>query len=347
MSDVNGGSGPAPGPGGTPVPPPPPPGMFDTPAAPPQAPAPVPQPYGAPAPQPARPRARRTGLIIGIVVAVLALCGLVTCATMAVVGMGAAEKAETIALAETHWVAAASAVESAGVSLDEMQGASDADAVVGEATSALRTSRDEIAAARAAIERLEESEGRSDYLAALAALTAAVDGLEDLVAYVGLANRMAEDVSRAAGAADAAADDLNAAIGAGNKRDYARMRTRAREASSGFAKAASMFRAAHELDESAGLDKAAAYCDVRRKQADLVVKMADSGKAGRISAYNKDVDRMNEMNKKAEAMGEPEVVTDPDWVTNRLADLTVGIEKAGEDADRLRAQALQKLGYGD
>ena len=60
----------------------------------------------------------------------------------------------------------------------------------------------------------------------------------------------------------------------------ARMKTKAGAASADYGRAAQLFREAHKLDPSAGLDKAAAYAAKRKEQADLVRRMADEGDAG-------------------------------------------------------------------
>jgi len=317
--------------GMAPPPPPPPPGLFPQ------------QPVAAPAPK------RRVGLIVGIVVAVLVLCALGSC--VALIGFGAiggsGQKA-IVAQAEEHFSAALSSVATASVAVKDAAATDDAKAkaAVDSADKALRNGRDEIAAARAAIEGLDASQGKVDYLASLTSTTEALDALQDLVAYMGTATDMASKVDEAGTTATKAISNLSAAIKSGNSNSYSRMKRQAQAASSGFAKAAVLFRDAAKLDTSAGLDKAAAYMDKRKAEADLTVKMADEGKAGKVSAYNADIKRVKTLRAQADAIGMPAIVKDPQWVDKRLEALSTQITEASQKADELRTKALQELDAG-
>lgn len=312
-------------------PPPPPPGTCVT----------------QPAPAPA-PKKKRTGLVVAIVLVVV-LCGLAGCAAAILAFSSGSGKTESISQAEAHYSAMMSAVETAGVALggldfDESDVEATKDAV-DETAKSLRVGRDEIAAARVAIEQLEDSQGKADYLASLDAATHSLDGLEELVAYLGTGVRMLEEMSSAAGAAKSANDLLNDAISAGNSNKYDTMRAKAKSASSKYAAAAKAFDAAHEIDASAGLDKAAKYARKRKQVADVVVKMAADGKGKRVSAYNKGIAQMNKLNAAAEKIGEPDIVKDEKWVSKRLADLDQRVTADGEMADQLHVKALKGLGY--
>jgi hypothetical protein len=123
------------------------------------------------------------------------------------------------------------------------------------------------------------------------------------------------------------------------------MKSKARDAAAKYAKAAGLFDEAHKVDTSAGLDQAAKYARKRREVALVVIKMSKDGKAGRVSAYNKGITKMNKLNAQAEKIGEPAIVKDDNWVENRLADLDKKITTNAEKADALRAKALTALGY--
>lgn len=309
-------------------PPPPPPGTF------------------ASTPPPAQPPRKRPVWLIVLVVAVVAICGV--CGCVAAFGLLGNGDDEAIGLAETHYTAAASGVESATVAIGELE-ASDAGAetqqVLDEAAAAIRAGRDEVAAARAAIETIDDSQGKSDYLASLDAATEALDGLDRVIVYLGTANTMLESLRKAGTAGGAAVDNLNAAIKAGNKSDYAKMKAKARSAASGFDTAADLFAQANDADPTAGLDKAVAYLRKREEQAKLVIVMADHGKAGRTSAYNTAIKKMNALGDAAEKIGEPDIISDPGWAENRMAELTDAVIASAERADALHAQALEELGY--
>jgi len=315
-----------------PPPPPPPPGLFPQQSA------------TAPAP-----KKRRVGLIIGIVAAVLLLCALGSCVALIGFGViGGSGQRATVAQAEQHFSAALSSVATASAAVKEAVGADDAKATaaVDSADKALRNGRDEIAAARAAIEGLDASQGKDDYLASLTSATEALDALQDLVAYMGTATDMASKVDEAGTTGSKAISDLSAAIKSGNSNAYSRMKRQAQAASAGFAKAALLLRDAAKLDTSVGLDKAAAYMDKRKAEADLTVKMADEGKAGKMSAYNADIKRVKTLRAQAAAIGTPAIVEDPQWVEKRLETLSTQITDAAQKADQLRTKALQELGAG-
>jgi hypothetical protein len=338
-----------PTPGGmAPPPPPPPPGMFPQPGAPqhgfppPGAPQPGMPSRGARPPSPKK----RTGLIVGAIVAALALCGIGACVLgIGVLSSGTADKS-AINLAEQHFNSAMNDVQGASTSLEKLSNAPSPDVTtaIASATRQLRDGRDEIAKATASAEQLKDSAGRTDYLNSLKAATATFDALQDMVAYLDTANGMATKAKQAGDLARAANKSLNAAVDSGNSRKYTAMRAQAVSASTNYTKAAVIFREAQALDVTAGFDKAAAYADKRKAQADIVVRMAEEGKAGRLSAYNADIKKQAALSKQAEAVGMPAIVSDPNWAQNRLADLSKRIDAAAGQADSLRAKALKELG---
>ena len=122
------------------------------------------------------------------------------------------------------------------------------------------------------------------------------------------------------------------------------MRTDAVSASTNYTKAGVLFRDAHALDPTAGLDKAAKYAEKRKLQADVVVRMGEEGKAGRVSAYNGDIKKQAALGKQAQDAGTPAIVSDPNWAENRLADIGSRIDAAAKQADELRSKALKELG---
>lgn len=345
-------------------PPPPPPGTFPDqqpppqpqaayPPQPPQAAYP-PQPQAANPPQqptaaaPAQQPKKKRGLIIGVVVAVLLLCAIGGCVSLMGLGLFMADgDDDTIAQAETHYGAAASALETATAALDKAGRGAGSEGALADAERAVRQGRDEIAAAKATISQLDESQGRTDYIASLDAATESLDALQDMLAYLDSASGMAAKMTEGGAAAGTAMDELNSAIAAGNRNDYSTMKTKASAAQSGFTKAAVLFRDAHKIDPTAGLDKAAAYAEKRRKQAELVIRMADSGRTKRLTAYNRDIDSMEAFSREAETIGEPAIVKDPSWADKRMADVGDRISAAAEKSDELHAKALEALGYSD
>lgn len=334
MSDVTGQYPPgAPTPPSQPAPPPPPPppGLFPE----------------SPAPQPAdqQPPANRSGRgwIIGGVIALVLLCALVSCATVGAIAFSGGGDKAAVRQAEKHLSAAMSAVSSATASIESANTGNSAVVVI-SAQKSVQQAHDELIAAKVAAEQIKDEQARTDYLGALDAGSQAVDGLGALVAYMGTANGMAKQLQSAASVGSKAGDDLNAAIQAGNAGNYGKMKMKAKAATSEFARAEALFSAANRLDKTAGLVQAVAYAKKRRAQAALLLKMASEGSAGSISAYNRNVGKMNALGRQAAAIHAPAIVDDPNWVTKRLSVIEKEITDAADKADLLRAKALKEIG---
>ncbi len=328
--------------------PPPPPGGLAPPPPPPRAAyPPVPQPAAQWKPPSSTPPKKRNGWVIALIVGLLSLCALGACITTFVIAGGSAEKGK-VTQAEAHYAVAESQVGSAESAVESATAAGSADQMtvsITVATKSLRSARDEIAAAKTSAERLKESPGKTDYLASLAAATAALDGLENLIGYLDTASGMVSRANQAGEITKQANSDLDDAIGLGNKGAYAQMRVKAKAASSGYAKAATLFEDADKLDPTAELAKAATYARKREQQADIVVRMADEGKAKRYSAYNSDIKKQKALGEEALAAGLPAILSDPNWAQTRLAALGKSIMLDAEKADTLRRKALEELGY--
>ncbi len=328
------------------------------PSGPPTSPSPPGPPSASSPPSPPTPSAapgpqeKRTGWVIAGVVGVVILCGILSCAALLAAGLMFGENAEVrdaVEQAEGHYSKAIEAIERAAEELD-VSFVDDVDgAVIRELADAankkLRIARDEIAAARVTIERLDESEGRTHYIASLDASTEAIDAIEDMVAYTVTMGEMADYITEGADAAARAQAALDDAVEASNAEAYSKMRSEAQEAASEYARAASAFRAAHRVDELAEIDKAADFLDIRKEQAEMLVRMSDDGQAGRTEAFNKGVDRVRELDAEADAIGEPAIVADPNWGEERLTHLDAVVQSAGDRADELRRKALEAFGY--
>lgn len=310
------------------------------------APAMPPQAAGyAPPPQTAPPKKRKTWLIIAIVAVVL-VC--LPAACLGAFAMSAArEQAKTqeaVALAESHFAAATDALEAASQSMGAYGEAGDA-GQADEAETKIRAARDELAASRASIEPLDDSQGKSDYLASLDAANEALEGIEQLIGTLRLLSQLSSQITEGTSAIRSADGQLDDAIDAGNDSKYDRMKSKASSAASGYDKARTIFESAHKLEPDAGLDTVVSYVKLRKQQADLAVEMATDGAAGRISAYNKQVDKQKSLDTKAEKTGEPAIVTNPKWFEERVAEQQSGFEQAGERADQLRGKALEEFDY--
>lgn len=255
---------------------------------------------------------------------------------------------EAITQAEKHFTAAETSVAKVEAAVTAAGDAEDSDAVsaaVDQADTAIRASRDEIAAARASIEQIEDSEGKSDYLAALDSATTTLDGLQDLVAYMDTASGMVAKAAQGAAILNKANTAMESAVSRANGNSYATMGAKASLASKLYAQATLLFEEADKLDKSAGFKKAAAYADKRRQQADIVIRMAVEGKAGRVSAYNADIKRQAALGKAALAIGLPAIASDPTWAETRLSSLSASTTAEAARVDDLRVKALEELDY--
>lgn len=295
---------------------------------------------------PAPPKKRKTGLIIGIIAAVM-LCAILSCAIagVALFSAGGDDK-KAVLQAEDHWVKATDSIGVAGDSMRKTAGAStkDAQAALGEVDSALRTSRDEITASRTIIEPLSDSEGKKLYLASLDQATVSIDKTEDLMKTLGVITQLTDQVQSAVDKTKSGHSDLKSSVKAGNGSHYSKMESEARTASSKLAEAIGILKAAEKLDSSTDLAGAIAYVKVLKTQADLLAAMASYGRSGRISKYNATIKKLKALDKKADKIKVPAVITDENWAVKRVEKVTTEIADAFGKADELHNQALAAYG---
>lgn|GEM_PF-2743656 len=315
-----------------------------------QQPQHAPPAYGQPAAPLEPPKKRGKGGIVALVIAIVVLCGLIRCGAIGFALFTAGSSGpKDIQQAETHFDSAVTAVGAANTSLATLssgdQSAKEIGTVVVDASASIKTARDEITAAKTIAEQWPDSQGKADYLAGLTASTTTLDALQELIAYMDTATGMLAKAKQGGEQSSSGLTDLNAAINAGNSNKFSTMRSKGQAAQTHFIKAAMLFREAHQLDKSAGLDKSARYADLRKKQADVTVRMAAEGSARRYSAYNADIKKLAALGRDAEKVGSPAIVSDSKWAEKRLAELEKTVTEASDKADTLRKQALTALGY--
>jgi hypothetical protein len=299
--------------------------------------------YQQPAPAPKK---RKTGLIIGII-AVIMLCGILSCAIagVALFAAGGNDK-KAVMQAEEHWGKATDSIGVAGDSLRKTAGAStdDARTALGEVEGALRTARDEVAASRTIIEPLSDSEGKKLYLASLDQATLSIDKTENLMTTLGVITQLTDQVQSAVDKIKSGHSDLKSSVKAGNRSSYSKMESEARSAGSKLAEAIGILKAAEKLDGSTDLAGAIAYVKVLKTQADLLEAMARYGRSGRVSKYNATIKKLKALDKKADKIKVPSVITDKDWASKRIEKVTTEIADAFGKADELHNQALAAYG---
>lgn len=338
-------------PGAAPPPPPqpvpgaapPPPGAY-TPAPGASAAAPA----AAPAP------AKKRNVLMTVIIAVVLLVCLPALCAGGILAYNASEKAKTteaVNQAENHFSTAVGLIGNVSTELARA-GAGDPSTaeikvITDEAATKLRQARDEIAAAKAAIEPLDDSEGKKAYLASLAEATKAVDGLEDMMVLITDIAVVTDKVDAAIQRTNAGNKAIDAAIAAGNAGNYSKMKTQATKAKTELAAAQTMFNAIHEEMPSLGMNRYAKYCSLTRQSAAAALAMADDGKAGRIAKYNKGVEKVNSLNAQARKIADPAAVSDPAFFTKLIEASTASAQKSADRADELRASALTAFGLGE
>lgn len=320
---------PQPGPG---TPPPPPPGMYP--------------PTGTMTPPPQPPKKKRTGLIIAIVAVILGVCALGACGVGIAALSGNNSDQEAITVAEGHLQKAVNNAESIiGSTKKATNDAAGITAMVTDAQKKLRAGRDEVATAKAAVEGMKDSQGKTDYLNALKSVTEVFDALEDALAYLGTLSGMASKTQQAATLIPAANDNLNDAITSGNLSKYSAMKSKATAARDKYAKAEGLMREAHAIAPAAGLNNLATYCQKRKEEAKVVIRMAGEGKAGKISAYNADIKKQKALFAEAERARGKVNLSDSTWIETAMAQYVDRANAAAKQADTLREKALKEFGY--
>jgi hypothetical protein len=64
-----------------------------------------------------------------------------------------------------------------------------------------------------------------------------------------------------------------------------------------------------------------------------------------VAAYNREIARIGVIDKEAAAIGDPAIITDPDWAKKRLTALGIPSTEAAAKSDELHAKALKELKY--
>lgn len=292
-------------------------------------------------------------LTIVIIAVVLLVCLPALCVG-GVMAYNASEEAKTteaVNQAENHFSTAVGLIGNVSTELARA-GAGDPStaeikAITDEAATNLRQARDEIAAAKAAIEPLDESEGKKAYLASLAEATKAVDGLEDMMVLVADIAVVTDKVDAAIRRTNAGNAAIDAAIAAGNASNYAKMKAQANKAKVELAAAQTMFNAIHDEMPSLGMNRYAKYCSLTRQSAAAALAMADDGKAGRVAKYNQGVEKVNSLNAQARKVADPAAVSDPAFFTKLVEASSASAQQSADKADQLRDAALTAFGLGE
>ncbi len=326
-------------------PPPPPPATPPAPpaqgyGAPPAAPAQgyaasAPAGYGVPAPPPKK---KRVWLWVLIIALVLGCC--ITSVAVAVLGgflAAGADETATVTKADASYTKAVDALTKVGDDFDAIGGA-DADPAkvqtfATESKASLDAARADLAAARQTIETLSDSEARTTYVKGLAEADKGLEAIQAMIQDVSGKSALLAEVDAASESYRQGNDKMNAAVTALNVDKWKAAGESAGPAKTLFMAAREDYLKAQGMDASAGMEKAVAYVDVQIQRATTVTQMANQGSRGNLTDYNRLVKEFNALNRKIDAMPEPEAISDPDWATARL--------------DMLRQDAVSSLTTSD
>lgn len=212
------------------------------------------------------------------------------------------------------------------------------DSMVSGAQANLALAEEEIVAAEYEISALDDSETKSAYQESISETRLALKSTGDVFATFGEAGgilQAAIDASTAMGEVNIA---MNDAINKSNNKNYSEAKTIATKAVKMAEEAEKTFSAAHAEYPDAEFDKAADIAKLKRQQAETVLKLAEYGKAGSTSKYNKAINDFNGYNTKVLTAVQPRIFTDPTWLLSSMQDFLSTIaahtEKAQDASDR-------------
>lgn len=303
----------------------------------PAAPA-YPPPY-PPAQPPAPAKKRRTWVWVALVVFLLLCCGGVAVAGL--VGYGvktASDQASAVKAADTAYMKAIKSLQSASTSAAAI---GDAEAPDGVGAS-LESAKSDLAAARAAVEGMPSSDGRTVYLQGLDQADAAVETLGGIVSEASGKSKFLATAKEGISLYDQGSSTLNSAVQLANKNLYSRSGVLVGKSKLLFKQARAKLVEADNMEKGADLEKSVAYVDLQLEKVDLAIQLDNYGSRGQISQYNKVVPKFNAINTKIGRAKEPDALSDPNWATSVLTDLqakfTEQLTKSGELVDRAHAK---------
>lgn len=312
-----------------------------------------PQPgHAAQPPQPRPPKKRRVWLIA--LIAVVSACCLVTTASLGLVAyVGSLKQAASahVKAADAHFANVPKRLDTLKQQLDSLDPKSKS---IAAGTERVRTDGGkqldaisaDIAAARAEIEKLSESQTKTAYLDGLKEADAGVASMRGLLSYVGNVGGVAQKTVEGLAKYSEGRDAVNAAISANNGRNWSTAETKAKQATAAYLVAERLFNEGARIDKSAGLADAARWVAKCREQSELVREQAANGGAGRISAYNRSVDRVNALTSEIDKMKQPAIIADPNWGRDALDKLEAGTVKHMEAAAKSLDDAHSLLEAG-
>ncbi len=88
------------------------------------------------------------------------------------------------------------------------------------------------------------------------------------------------------------------------------------------------------------------FATKRRAQAELVVKLAEYGKAGNTSQYNTYINKYNDMTSEILELELPRIFSDPSWLYDDIAGFITSATDHGAKADDAYQRAREAFDAG-
>jgi serine/threonine protein kinase len=199
----------------------------------------------------------------------------------------------------------------------------------------------DLTAAKASAEKLSDSQGKTDLLAAIDAEGKAVSAFSRQVEAI----QVLSQIDQQEADLKDATEKLTYTIQRANGSSYGEMRKAGRAASADFSKSLKYFSHANALFPGAGLNKWVEYCQTEKERADLQTRMSAEAKAGQISSYNQNVSKSNSLMRQANSLIQSAVTLDSSWTDDRLTPLDDASQAAVHDELDLHTKASKDLGF--
>ncbi len=135
-------------------------------------------------------------------------------------------------------------------------------------------------------------------------------------------------------------DSLNQAVENGNKGEYSKQKAKSGEAKKNFEQANEKYQQIRDKDPTYDLDPYVVNTSKAIELADLWIKAADAGVAGKLSTFNDYVKQFNNLKGELSLSLKSKFFDNPEaWFKNNYKDQTEAIDKYIDKAEKLRLKA--------
>lgn len=135
-------------------------------------------------------------------------------------------------------------------------------------------------------------------------------------------------------------DSLNQAVENGNKGEYSKQKAKSGEAKKNFEQSNEKYQQIRDKDPTYDLDSYVVNTSKAIELADLWIKAADAGAAGKLSTFNDYVKQFNNLKGELSLSLKSKFFDDPEaWFKNNYKNQTEAIDKYIDKAEKLRLKA--------